>query len=149
MWMGSSPGTYDLYAGLLGTNRSCTMPLPTDGRRVYVTLWGLVAGTWVQLLAYPYRAATPMKAQMLRPGVGSALTGSRATFTWDAGVGVTFYALWVGSAPASHDLYAGWEWGNSRTLTLPTDGRTIHVTLWSCISGVWQFNAYTYKAFGP
>ena len=29
---------------------------------------------------------------------------------------------------------------------LPTDGSTVHVTLWSLINGSWQSNAYTYTA---
>ncbi|MCX7826020.1 MAG: hypothetical protein N2689_10735, partial [Verrucomicrobiae bacterium] len=85
-------------------------------------------------------------AAMLAPAPGSTLTGSATTFIWDTGVGVSGYALWVGSSPLSYDIYQGIQSGQSRTLTLPTDGRTIHVTLWSWINGSWQPNAYSYTA---
>ncbi|MBI5688399.1 MAG: hypothetical protein HZC54_25280, partial [Verrucomicrobia bacterium] len=46
MWAGSTPGSYDLYAAVLGTNRTQAVTLPVDGGPVYVRLWSLMSGTW-------------------------------------------------------------------------------------------------------
>ncbi|MBM3890328.1 MAG: DUF1566 domain-containing protein, partial [Verrucomicrobia bacterium] len=145
LWVGSAPQTYDLYAGI-ERGRSRTLTLPADGRSVYVTLWSWINGAW-QGNDYTYTAATPVKAQMLSPPDGATLTGASTTFIWDAGLGVSRVALWVGNAPQTWDIYAGLETGQSRKLTLPADGRTLHVTLWSLINGSWQSNAYTYTAY--
>jgi hypothetical protein len=55
----------------------------------------------------------------------------------------------VGNNPQTYDIGAAWVTGNSQTLVLPGDGRTLYVTLWLLINGAWRSNAYTYKAFGP
>jgi Peptidase family M23 len=50
----------------------------------------------------------------------------------------------------ANDLYYQSQ-GTAHTGTvngLPTDGRTLHVRLWSLIANVWQFNDYTYTAAG-
>jgi hypothetical protein len=108
----------------------------------------LVNGAW-QSNAYVYTAYTQptANAAMLLPTSGTTLTGSSATFIWDTGIGVSAYALWVGNAPNSYDIYQGLESGQSRTLTLPMDGRTLYVTLWSWVNNAWRSNAYTYTAF--
>jgi hypothetical protein len=148
LWIGSTLGGSDLFAGV-ETGRTRTVTLPTDGRTIYVTLFAWVGGAWQQENTYTYTAATIAKAQMLSPVDGSTLPGAVNTFIWDTGGGVTQYALWVGNAAQTWDLYAGWESGQSRRLTLPTDGRTIYVTLWSWLNGSWQFNTYTYTAYTP
>ena len=154
LWIGSAPNTYDLYAKIEGTNLTDTVTtIPTDGRVIYVNLWSYINGVWVSN-SYSYTAFTglvgPIKAAMLTPASGSTFASSSATFTWNTGVSVTQYALWVGSTPGAYDLYASLEGGTSRTLTLPTDGRRIYVRLYSMINGVWKYNGYTYNAFsGP
>ena len=92
-------------------------------------------------------ALTP--AQMLSPASGSLLTSSATTFTWDAGVGATQYAIWVGNSAGSYDLHARAVAGLSDTVTLPTDGRSLYVTLWSLINGAWSSRSYTYTAHTP
>jgi hypothetical protein len=74
------------------------------------------------------------------------LTNATTTFSWNAGSDVTSYGLWVGSAAATYDLYAVPVSGLSQALTLPTDGRTLYVRLWSLINGAWQYNDYSYTA---
>ncbi|MBM3887636.1 MAG: peptidase S8, partial [Verrucomicrobia bacterium] len=49
----------------------------------------------------------PVKAAMLSPTNGTTFTSASVTFIWDAGVGVSKYALWVGSALRTYDI-AGW-----------------------------------------
>jgi hypothetical protein len=77
------------------------------------------------------------------------LTGAVTRFSWSSGIGVSYTAFWVGTTQGGYDLYAGVEYGLSRILTLPTNGQTIYVTLWSYVNGAWQSNAYTYTASGP
>ena len=43
----SQPDGFDIFAGSAGTSLSKTVTnLPTNGRRLYVTLWTAVNGTW-------------------------------------------------------------------------------------------------------
>ncbi|MCX7670584.1 MAG: hypothetical protein N2439_10995, partial [Anaerolineae bacterium] len=151
IWVGNAPRTFDLFVWA-GSALSRTVKLPADGRRIYVTLWSWLNGRW-QAAGYDYVAFTgppPAKAQLLSPAEGSTFTNATVTFTWDAGSGVSCYALWIGSRPNSFDLYARLETGLSRTVTLPADGRAIYVTLWSWINGAWEKNSYTFTAFtGP
>ena len=150
LWIGSTPGTYDLYLGDEAARGSKTVTLPTDGRPIYVRLWSMFNGKWERFNSYTYTtqraAGTTAKAQMLTPANCSTLASSNATFTWDAGTGAQEYALWVGSAVDTYDLYAAHEGTNrSRTVTVPSDGRTIYVRLWTKFNGAWtQYNTYTY-----
>lgn len=96
-----------------------------------------------------WRIAQLTPAQMVSPVGGTVLTSSATTFVWDEGIGVSQYALWIGNAPGGNDLYARSEVGLSDTVTLPTDGRAIYVTLWSMINGVWTTKSYAYTAHTP
>ncbi len=88
----------------------------------------------------------PDKAKITSPASGSTLTSSSVTFTWSSGTGVSEYWLYVGSTPGSYDIYNKSQGTNlSTTITgLPTDGRTLYVTLFSAFGGGWPFNPYTY-----
>jgi len=79
------------------------------------------------------------------------LLSSSVTLTWNTGSQAQQYALWVGSSLGAYDLYAGGEGLNtSKTLTLPTDGRTIYVRLWTMLNGAWtDYNTYVYTAKAP
>ena len=145
LWVGSNPGTYDIYAGTEGVNHSKIMTLPNDGRPIYVKLWSLIDGAW-QGASTTYYASSG-KANIVVPAAGATLTSSTVAFSWDGGTNVSQYALWVGSKPDSYDLYAANEGANhSQTVTLSTSGRTIYVRLWSMINGAWQYNSYSYIA---
>ncbi len=86
-------------------------------------------------------------AVMLTPVPGSTFTSSSVTFTWSAGR-ATAYFLFVGSSPNKADVYnSGVVTMLSKTVNnIPTDGRTIYVTLGSQVNGTWIINSYTYKA---
>ncbi len=150
LWVGSTVGGYDLYNALEGMNTTRLVTLPTDGRKVYVTLHSLIGGAYVSN-SYVFTAPqTPAsKAVLTTPANGTTFSSASATFTWQANAGVTMYALWIGSQAGGNDLYAGAEGlGTSRTVnTLPTDARPIHVTLYSFINGAWQSNSYIYRAW--
>jgi len=145
LWVGSRPMGFDLYARF-ETGFSRTITVPADGRTIYVTLWSFLDGYW-QSNSYTYTAPSPAKAEMTDPTSGSILPSDTVTFNWDAGTGVSKYALWVGSRPSSYDLFSGYKTTRSATLTLPKDGRALFVTLWSLINGKWESNSYLYKAY--
>src|SRR5882724_11182540 len=87
-------------------------------------------------------------AVMLNPPPGSTFTSSSVTFTWSAG-SATAYFLFVGSSPNGADIYnSGIVTVLSKTVNnIPTDGRTIYVTLGSRVNGSWTTNNYTYRGF--
>jgi len=148
--IGSSLGAGDYLERNCGTNLSWTAQnLPTDGSRVYVRPMSLIDSVW-QSNDYWYTAKDGGGAQAaLTAPAGPVLAGAADTFAWTTGTGVRYYALWVGSSVGAKDYYA-------RTLkstihsqlvtTLPTDGSTVHVRLYSLISGVWYWEDYTFTA---
>ncbi|HXP35475.1 MAG TPA: hypothetical protein VN827_08010 [Chthoniobacterales bacterium] len=87
---------------------------------------------------------------MLTPPPGSTFTSSSVTFTWSAGTATANF-LFVGSSPHGADIYnSGVVTVRSKTVNnIPTDGRTIYVTLGSQVNGSWFTKDYTYKAFNP
>src|ERR1700722_9603319 len=93
-------------------------------------------------------STTSTPATMTYPPNGSTLSGSTVSFQWATGSGVQQCFLYVGDAVDSNDIYGQSEGTTtSATVTnLPTDGRTLYVTLWSYISGGWHANNYTYTA---
>lgn len=150
IWIGSSPGGYDLGAADAGTSTSRSFTVPQDGGPIYVTLWSVINGTY-QSNSYWFTTALPASgnrpARITSPANASALVSASLNLAWDAGVGAASYALWVGSNPDGYDLYAGAEGTNTaRTVTIPGDGRRIYVTLHSLISGAYQSNSYYYTA---
>jgi len=64
------------------------------------------------------------------------------TFQWTDNA----YAMWAGSTYRGYDLFAVALSGNSRTVTPPTHGRPIYVTLYSYSNGTLGQNRYTYTA---
>jgi T5SS/PEP-CTERM-associated repeat protein len=151
LWESSAPGDYDLNAVAVGTNRTWTLNVPLDGGAVYVRLWSLVGGTW-KWNDYEYATSAggaAVKAQMTSHASGATLDGASTAFAWNAGTGVSQYALWAGNMPGSYDLYAV-ALGTNRTQTvtgLPVDGGPVYVRLWSLIDGSWKFNEYFYSAY--
>jgi|GEM_PF-3724577 len=58
LWVGTTPGGYNLYTASQGLNRSVTLSnLPTNGAAIYVRLWTKLAGSW-QYNDYRYTAAS-------------------------------------------------------------------------------------------
>ncbi len=150
---GSTVGGSQYYqSGNLGNVLTKTISgLPTNGTTVYVTLYSLISGNW-QSNPYTYTAynLAGQDGVMTAPTPGSTLTSSTATFTWTAGAGASAYWLDAGSTPGGSQYYQSGNLGNVLTTTvstLPTDGSTIYVTLYSLIGSTWSGNSYTYTAF--
>src|SRR5437763_4125777 len=89
-------------------------------------------------------------AIMLNPPPGSTFTSSSVTFQWSAG-SATGYVLTLGNSPGGVDIYYSTQLHVLSTTVnnIPTDGRTIYVTLGSQVNGSWFTKDYTYKAFNP
>ena len=56
LFIGSTPGKYDIYAKVEGTALSDTVNIPTDGSPVYVAVWSHVNKQWVQSKNYTFQA---------------------------------------------------------------------------------------------
>jgi hypothetical protein len=141
----------ELYYSDEGTNLSQAVTgLPIDGSTVYVRLWSKINGAW-PFVDYTYTAATltPVPAAMTSPANHATLTGTSATFQWNAGTGVTQYRLYVSKVGVGgSELYGAVEGTSLSQLVtgLPTDGSTVYVRLGSMINGSWQSADYTYTA---
>lgn len=151
LWVGTKPAGYDLYAAdeNLSTQRQIVMP--NDGRPVYVTLYTLKGGILISNSYYftCFNGAAGNKPALVTSPVNGSGLATTPTFQWNAGTGVTSYALWVGSDPGGYDLYAADEGSAlSRSVTVPSDGRRIYVTLHSLISGAYQSVSYQFIGNG-
>ncbi len=150
LWIGSTPGAYDLHASLEGTNRTRQVTLPTDGRTIYLTVWSLISGGYQgsHYIFFAHNSAQT-KAVLTAPNPAFLFGSATENFTWSAGAGATQYALWIGSTPGGYDIYGGAEGTNlAKTVTtLPSDGRPVYVKLWSFLSGAWQGNEYIFNAW--
>jgi hypothetical protein len=78
---------------------------------------------------------------------GGTLPGASAAFVWNAGRGVSDYWLSVGSTVGGTDIYDGDQTqALSHTVTVPTDGSDIYITLRSLINDTWKVNNYVFTA---
>ena len=151
---GGTPGyTYAWTAtstgASLGTTPSITFRGSTLGPfSAVVTIHDSASGTNSAGCSVTVQPAATTAATMLSPAPGSQLAGASTIFQWGNGRGVTQYALMIGSSPGGSDLYnANTGLTDYATVTgLPTDGRTLYVTLSSFIAGSWTSQSYTYHA---
>ncbi len=151
LWVGSTPGSNDIAIGYSnGPNPPLSVTinnLPTDGRTVYVTLYANVNSSWSVKDTATYTAAAP-KAAITSPAKGSTFVGTNSVrFTWTAETGATSYQLWVGSTPGAQDIALGTTSALAITINnLPTDGRTLYVTLYGNTGGWAVQDTATYTA---
>ena len=151
--IGSTPGANNYYtSGNLGNVVTVTSKnVPENGTPVYVTLYSMVGGTWYSN-SYSYTALNnSVAATMSTPTNGSTFTSSTVTFTWVSGTASdTSFHLDAGSTPGGNNYYSSATISkNTKTLTvttMPTNGATVYVTLYSLIGGVWEGVPYTYTA---
>ncbi|MDR3764764.1 MAG: chitobiase/beta-hexosaminidase C-terminal domain-containing protein [Acidobacteriota bacterium] len=149
LWVGTTPGGYDLVNVGPLTGTSYTTTLPTNGSTVYVTLYSVVNGTPSLSNTYSYTEYSSTAAAITSPTSGSTLTGTSTTFTWSAGTNVSGYYLWLGTTAGGHDLVnVGPLTGTSYTTTLPTTGGTVYATLYSVVNGTPSLsNTYSYTEY--
>jgi virginiamycin B lyase len=149
--VGNSVAHGDISAGSTSATSKTVSGLPCDGRTIYVQLWAFVAGTWLTPQRYTYTAPSscgPGSAQIVTPVPGTPLVGATVTFTWTSVFGADMYWLDVGNSVAQGDISAGSTSATSKTVgSLPCDGRTIYVQLWTHLAGAWQTpQRYSYLA---
>jgi len=147
LWLGSTPGTDNLYhSGEITATSATAGNLPTNGETIYATLYTTINGA-TESAAYTYTAVS--QAVLTTPAPESVLGGSSVTFTWTPGTGdTTSYSLWLGSTAGTSNLYhSGTTTATTVTANgLPTNGETIYATLYTTINGVVEHTAYTYTA---
>jgi len=157
----TGPGSSDVYNSAEAATNSLTTGLvsgiPTYGVTLYARLYSKINGAW-QWNDYTYtESGTPVLAVLIippSPTPGSTLTGSSATFSWSAGVGVTQYEFRLGTTrPGSSDVYNSADAATTSLTTglvsgIPTNGVTLYARLYSKINGAWQYIDYTYTESG-
>jgi hypothetical protein len=125
--------------------------LPVNGSTVYVTLYSLNNGQWLNnaYLFYAFNASSGLAA-MQTPIPGSTLSGTSATFTWSADPNATAYWLDIGSNAGGNQYYQSGSMGGltATVYSLPANGTTIYVTLYSLVGGQWLNQQYSYLS-GP
>ena len=150
--VGTTINGVDIYSASQGTALSRTISgLPSDGRTIHVRLWTrFTTGGPFVFTDYTFTASavSAQPAALTSPAPGSALPGASVTFTWTAGTGAIQYWLNVGTTVNGVDIYSASQGtALSRTITgLPSDGRTIHVRLWTKFTsgGPFVFTDYTF-----
>ncbi len=159
LWIGSTPGAYDLFDQYQPPSQTSATAasLPNNGSIVYVRLWSNLLGTWYYN-DYTYKTCTAgtggcragdQKATMNSPNSGSVLP-STPTFTWNPATpssDVSEYALWIGSTPGAYDFFDQYpppSQTSAVAASLPNNGSTVYVRLWSNLQGTWYYNDYTY-----
>jgi len=92
---------------------------------------------------------TSQKAVMTGPPPSSTLSGSSVTFSW-SGTGASGYWLNVGTVPGGSNIFsANMGLATSQLVTsLPGNGSTIWVRIWSLLGGVWQYSDANYTGAG-
>ena len=96
-------------------------------------------------------AATKTAAAISSPTGGSAFTARSVTFTWNAAPGALGYYLEIGSTGAGSNNIYNSEEKTATTYTfpsMPTNGETIYVRLYTSFGATWLHNDYTYTAAG-
>ncbi len=149
LWIGTSVGTANLAnIGFSSSTTQATVTLPTNGATIYVQLWTQFSGGNLLSNSYTYTEFTVTAAAITIPANTSTLTSASTTFNWSAGSGgVTGYYLWIGTSAGTANLAnIGLSSSTSQaTVTLPTNGATIYVQLWTQFSGGNLLsNSYTY-----
>jgi hypothetical protein len=142
----TGPESTDVYSGAPTAATSATVTVPTNGVTLYVTLYYDLNGTRYAL-DYTYtESGAPTPPSMTSPVPGSTLTSGSVTFTWNPGAGVTDIVLKVGTTgPGSANVYNRAPTAlTSATVTVPTTGATLYVTLYYDVNGLRNTINYTY-----
>jgi hypothetical protein len=137
---------------LIGSTTATTsgsVSVPAYGVTVYARLYSEIAGVWQHTDYVFTESGSPVLAALVSPTPSSTFSGASQTFTWSSGGGVTAYMLWVGTKRiGSNNLYVLYPTTatSSGSVTVPTNGVTVYVRLFSLISGAWRSADYTYTA---
>jgi hypothetical protein len=149
--VGTSAGSGNLFGRVVTGLSAQVTNLPNTGVPLYVGLWTYINGAWRSPLTYTMTScngcASQNVATLSAPAPGSVLTTRAVTFSWAAVTGASSYWLDVGTKVGDGSIAARSGTSTSHTITLPNDGRTLYIRLWTQMSGVWQTpNDYTVTA---
>jgi extracellular elastinolytic metalloproteinase len=152
IYLGTTPGAKNIFdSGSLGLATTKTVTnVPTDGAKVYLQLWYLLAGQWKSTIV-EYSTAN-LSPGLTSPAPGSTLTLSSVRFTWaipPAGAPVAEWALYVGTSLGANNLFNSGSLGLSTFVDvsgLPTDGRSIYARLYYRMGNIWRFVDAQYVA---
>ena len=145
LWVGTSPGSPNLFTQNLGTGHSITVTgLPSSGT-IYVRYWTRFSDGWrFQDHTYTMNVVVAQPS-ILSPPPSSTLTSPTVTFTGDHSNTDLQHWLWVGTSPGSPNLFTR-NMGTSHSMTvnnLPSSG-PIHVRYWTRFSNGWRFQDHAY-----
>jgi len=122
------------------------------GQSYYAYNYGGEPGEWSDITTWDsstnicIKAFTAAIAAMTSPTMPFTFTGTSQTFTWN-NVGAISYGLDVGSSVGASNIstYRGVSTSRSVT-TLPVDGSTVYVRLYTQLESGWVYKDYTYTA---
>ena len=173
----TAPATpvFSLLPGIYSSQQTLTITDATPGATIYYALNGNIASSFYQgpltissssvvsaaavlpggatsasIQAMYMIDTAEAPAALVNPAPGSTLPGTSATFLWSTGSQVTAYQLLVGTTGAgSQNIYnSGTIDAGSVTVSgLPSNGKTIYVTLKSLMAGSWWTSGYTFTAY--
>lgn len=148
LWVGNSPGSWDVWArSSLGTSTAVTVTnLPVDGRPLYVRLSFRIGAKWFSTDA-TYWAAWIPDPFIESPPNGLTFADGSQDFTWTPGADE--YALWIGTALGTWDVWARSSLGAGTTATvtdLPTNGQPLYVRFWYRFGNTWRWTDSEYQA---
>ena len=129
LYVGTSPGAYDLVnTGEIQTTSWPVPPLPV-GQTLYARLWTKVNGAWI----YPNDISFTAALRFGYPTSGSVDIDPTLAFSWSAASGGSgIYELSVGTTPGGNDLYYNAAIP-SNTFTLPANalpaGRALYARI--------------------
>ena len=147
--VGSAVAIGDYYGGPTTGTSASVNNLPCDARTVYVQLWAHISGNWQTPVRYTY-TATGGCAALTSPASNAALSGTSATFTWNAIGGADQYWLDLGNSIGVGDIFAGSTTSTSVAVnSIPCDGRFLYAQLWTHSNGAWHSpGRYDFTAWG-
>ena len=140
--LGTKLGSNDIYgSGPTSATSETVSNLPSTGV-VHARLYYQILGAW-KYADYVYYTPTAL----ISPTPGTTLSGSTATFSWNAGASTTFKFV-LGIVAGGNGIYgSGQTTRTSVTVNnLPTNGETIHARLYYLVGSTWQYHDYTYTA---
>ncbi|MBI5686490.1 MAG: leucine-rich repeat protein, partial [Verrucomicrobia bacterium] len=140
LWVGTSPGGYDLYPVFVdGLTRTFT-GLPTNGSNIYVRLWAQISGTWHVADNHAYTAAldtgnttrVATNDHWLIEAPNVVFNSSRTTIITDGGTWTIIGNCTFGNYPSLSNNAAwvvgpGSVWSNSGFLDLNTGGNALTI----------------------
>ncbi len=150
LWLGTTGvGTNDLFDSGWTTATAATVSIPSNGVTVFVRVYSKVGAT-LQSSDYAFmEPGTAVPAALSSPTPGTTL-GSSATFTWTKGTGVSSYRLWLGTTGVgTNDLFdSGWTTATAATVSIPSNGVTVFVRVYSKVGATLQSSDYTFMESG-